>query len=271
MTKSQALSPGHVVITGGSSGIGAAIAALYAERDIAVSLIARTEARLLTARADLLSRFPSARIRTAVADVADAKATSTAIRSCEGDFGPCSILVASAGIVSPARFLEQGTAQFDMQISTNLIGTANAVRTVLPGMVSRKAGHILIIGSGAGLVGVYGYAAYCASKAGLAAFAEALRQECKPQGVVVSICMPPDTDTPQLTAELPMRPAASMAIMGNGPPWSADAIARHAVRGMEAGKAVTYPGLTMKLLGYGNVLAPVLRFLFDRKIGRASS
>jgi short-subunit dehydrogenase len=261
----------HVIVTGGSSGIGAAIADAYALRGANISLIARTEVALLAKMRELDDRFGPGgqRFHFEVADVCDARTTTDAIGRCVGELGPCDILVACAGIVDPAPFDMQEADRFDAQIATNLLGTANTVRAVFGNMKKRGAGQILIIGSGAGLIGIFGYSAYCASKAGLIGFAEALRQEGRPHGVKVSICHPPDTETPQLVAERELRPAEARAIIGGAPTWSANAVAEAAIRGLECNRPAIHPGLAMKALVHSSFLAPLLRSWFDRKIARA--
>jgi len=261
----------HVIITGGSSGIGAAIAEACALRGDTVSLIARG--------AEALQRFASAlethcvrdgaRVTTATADVSQADSVSEAVAVCEEQNGPCDLLVTSAGVVKPSRFDLQGPETFEAQLATNLFGTVNAVRAVYPGMVARRQGRVLMLGSGAGLIGVYGYTAYCASKYAVAGFAEALRAEARTFGVTVSICYPPDTETPQLAGELPDRPAEATATIGAGGRLSAHAVAQAALAGVERGRFAIYPGTQMKLLGlFGSVAMPILRPLFDRRIDR---
>ena len=258
----------HVIVTGGSSGIGAAIADACALRGDNISLIARTEAALLSKMHDLENRFGrhGQRFHREVADIRDARETADAIGRCVAELGPCDILVACAGIVDPAPFDMQEAGRFEAQIATNLVGTANTVRAVFGNMKKRGTGQILIIGSGAGLIGIYGYSAYCASKAGLTGFAEALRQEGRPHGVKVSICHPPDTQTPQLVAERDLRPAEAQAIIGRAATWSAKDVAEEALRGLERGRPAIYPGLAMQALAHASLFAPFLRFWFDRKI-----
>lgn len=260
----------HVIVTGGSSGIGAAIAHAYALKGANVSLIARTEVALCTKKRELEYRFGQRgqRFHFEIADIRDAQGTTQAIERCVSELGPCDVLVASAGIVDPAPFVRQPADHFVSQIATNLLGTANAVRAVFGDMTERGSGQILIIGSGAGLIGIFGYSAYCASKAGLIGFAEALRQEGRPHGVQVSICHPPDTETPQLFAERNLRPAEAQAIIGTAPVWSAKAVAEAAIRGLERNRPAVYPGLAMKALAHSGFFAPLLRFWFDRKISR---
>lgn len=255
----------HVIITGGSSGIGAAIARRCAARGDMVSIVARTAESLHRLRSELAGRAASVQI--AQADVGDAAAISDAFSRLEDTAGPCDLLVTSAGVVQPARFDEQPPAEFEAQIRTNLFGTVNSVRAVYAGMKARRNGRILMIGSGAGLIGIYGYSAYCASKAGLVGFAEALRLEARPAGVAVSICFPPDTETPQLAAELPLRPAEAQAIIGSGRRMSADAVAAAALAGAERGRFAIYPGTQMRLLGlFGSLAKPVLAPWYDRRI-----
>jgi len=258
----------HVIITGGSSGIGAALARRCAGRGDAVSLIARSPEPLRRLQHELSEQAGRVgQVTAEAADVADAAAVTAAIGRCEAASGPCDLLITSAGIVLPARFDEQKPADFEAQIRTNLLGTVNTVRAVYAGMRARRRGRILLIGSGAGLIGIYGYTAYCASKAALLGFAEALRLEARPLGIGVSICLPPDTETSQLAAELRQRPDEARAIIGNGRPMTAEQVAAAALAGAERGRFTIYPGAQMRMLGlFGSLAKPLLRAWHDRRI-----
>ncbi len=260
----------HVIVTGGSSGIGAAIAEIYAGTGADISLLARRESLLTLAVERMRTRASvGGTVRGVCVDVADAGALTQAMSACEAALGPCDVLVTAAGIVNPGRFDRVGSDSSDAQIAVNLMGTMNAVRAVYPGMIARGAGRILMISSGAGLVGLYGYAGYCASKFAVTGFAEALRLEARPHGVSVSICFPPDTDTPQLTAERPLRPEEATAIVGKAKPMRATAVAEAAVTGVERGRFAIYPNREMQLLGrFGSLAMPSLRRLFDARIRR---
>jgi 3-dehydrosphinganine reductase len=257
----------HTIITGGSSGIGAALAEASAAAGDDVSLVARNGAALAVAHDRIQQKFPRARVHLEEADVGDAAAIAVAIGRSEAALGPCETLMTSAGVVAPGRFEAQSPELFESQIRTNLFGTVNAVRAVYAGMQARRRGRILMIGSGAGLIGIYGYTAYCASKYAVAGFAEALRAEARPFGITVSICFPPDTETPQLAAERPLRPPEADVTIGTAGVWSAEAVARAAFVGLNRGRFAIYPGAQMKMLGiFGSVAMPVLRPWFDRKI-----
>lgn len=259
----------HVLITGGSSGIGAAISAVYAARGANVSLVARGAAALESRRDALVSRHPGQRFRCETADVRVTESLAMAIRNCELDLGPIDVLVTSAGVVEPGRFEFQPPERFAEQIDTNLMGTVNAVRAVYPGMIARGSGRIVMIASGAGLIGIHGYSAYCASKFGLVGFAEALRQEARSTGVGISICFPPDTDTPQLDAELKLRSAEASAIIGLAPRWSAERVARVTVERATSGRFAIYPSAQLALLARLGPLVAPLRHFIDSRIRKA--
>ncbi|MBB6483416.1 SDR family oxidoreductase [Rhizobium lusitanum] len=258
----------HVIVTGGSSGIGLAIAKIYASRGDRVSLLARHPGRLAEARAEIASLpgSDSAWVQTASVDVASADQVSASIESCEVSFGPCDILIASAGIVEPGTFDTMPPSVFDEQVSTNLLGTVNVVRAVYRGMKSRRGGKIMVISSGAALIGIFGYTAYCASKSALSGFVEALRAEAGIHGIQVSICFPPDTLTPQYRREIVVRPAEAEILMGSVRPWSAETVAARIVRGVDRGRAKAHFGFSLAVLAYfGPLIKPPLMWWFSRK------
>lgn len=258
----------HIIVTGGSSGIGLAIARICAQRGDRISLIARSAGRLEQARAELVAipGVEEAAIRTASADVASAAAVEAAVQACEAALGPCDILIASAGIVEPTSFDAMSPEVFNEQIATNLLGTANAVRAVYRGMKARRKGRIMMVSSGAALIGIYGYTAYCASKAALTGFAEALAAEAGAVGVRVSICFPPDTLAPQYLQEMPKRPPEAALLMGAVKPWPAEAVAAKIVRGLDCGRSRIYFGLSLWGLAlFGPLVKPLIMWWFSRK------
>ncbi len=259
----------HVIVTGGSSGIGLAVAHILAARGDRVSLLARTPGLLEAARDSMLARKPDAEIRIESVDVSDDAAVIDAVGRCEAQFGPCDILVTSAGIVEPGRFETMPAESFNRQIATNLTGSVNAARAVYGAMKARRRGRIMLVSSGAGLIGIYGYSAYSASKFALHGFAEALRSEAKPHGVRVCVCFPPDTETPQFARELADRPLEAAVVMGRVAPWPAEAVAARIVDAIDRGQFEVFFGPTLFGLGrFGSLVKPVLNWWFDRAIGR---
>lgn len=258
----------HVIVTGGSSGIGLEVAKLYARRGASLTLIARDMPRLEDARRQLLS-LAQVEIDIATVDVSIEADVLSAIADAEAKLGPCDILVTSAGVVEPGHFETLSGEVFAAQVNINLLGTANAVRAVHAGMKTRGKGRIMIVSSGAALIGIYGYTAYCASKSALTGFAEALAQEAREAGIIVSICFPPDTFTPQFERELVKRPAEAQRLMGKAPPWTAPAVADRIVRAIDRGAPRLYFGFSITALGFfGSLIKPVLFWWYGRRPGR---
>lgn len=264
--------PKHTIITGGSSGIGYAVAERLIRRGERVSLIARDLVKLQQARDGLLALGATPQsISIVAADVIDQRRLDEAVAECEESGGVASALIASAGIVCPQFFDQQPADDFDRQIRTNLLGVANSVRAVYGPMRRRGYGRIMMVSSGAAFVGIPGYAAYCASKAALRAFASSLRLEAKPAGVRVSICFPPDTETPQLQAELPHRPQAARLFMGQAKPWPVDKVAERILAGFDAGRDEVNFGLLLHVLARTSpALEPLLQSLYLWRTAKAT-
>ena len=172
----------HTIITGGSSGIGLAIAQHLVAQGMSVTLIAREQARLQQAKATLEQidseqttsssvkqpdkTAPKAppQVLTVSADVSDRAQATQAIQSAIAQFGPPSQLITSAGIAQPGHFEQLSVDVFEEAMAVNYFGTLYCIQAVLPAMQQQGYGKIALISSGAGLIGLYGYSAYGASK-----------------------------------------------------------------------------------------------------------
>lgn len=224
----------HVLVTGGTSGIGLAFARTALQRGARVSAIARNRQQLGADGADAAIRFVPA-------DVADVAALSAAVGACAAAHGPVTVLVTSAGVVRPGYFLDLPPDEFETQMRVNYFGTMYSVRAVLPGMLAAGAGTIVGISSAAGLVGVFGYSAYSPTKFAVRGLLETLRMELRPRGVHVAICYPPDVDTPMLAAEAPFKPRELVALSGTIKPLSAQQVADKLADGIARRQAVIIP------------------------------
>lgn len=120
------LNGAHAIITGGSSGIGLAAARLLARQGATVSLVARRQ-ELLDAAADEL-RAGGAIVRTASADVSDQQAITAALKELVAEGGPCDVLITSAGLARPGRFLELDDAVYRQMMEVDYFGTLHAIR-----------------------------------------------------------------------------------------------------------------------------------------------
>ncbi|MFS8097961.1 SDR family oxidoreductase [Lentzea alba] len=254
----------HVIITGGSSGIGLETARLLTARGARVSLLARGAARLKAAAEEL--RATGASVDTRPVDVAD----PVAVKEVLDDLGPCDVLISCAGLARPGRFLELPDEVFREMVEVDYFGTLHVVKAVVPAMVARGSGSVVAVSSATALLGVYGYSAYGPAKIAVRGLMESLRAELKPHGVHVGVVFPPDVDTPQLAEENRFKPAETFAISGTVKPIKASVVARAIVKGIEKQRFLICPDLTTKMLArFGGVLAPVLNRYFDGKIARA--
>ncbi|AKC83732.1 short-chain dehydrogenase [Verrucomicrobia bacterium IMCC26134] len=261
----------HVFITGGSSGIGLSLAIQCAAAGARLSLLGRDPAKLSAASAAVRARTPSTpEIVTLPADVSDECSLITALRSAEIVHGPIDILITSAGVARPGYFEEIPVSVFERTMAVNYFGTLYAIKAVVPGMRSRRRGAIVLISSGAGLVGLFGYTPYAPSKFALRGLAESLRAELKPAGIAVTIVYPPDTDTPQLIEENLTKPPETKALTAGGGLWTADDVARVTLAAVRRGRFSVTPGFQLTLLScIHSMIAPILRWSFDGVATRA--
>jgi 3-oxoacyl-[acyl-carrier protein] reductase len=167
------------IVTGGSRGIGQAIAQELADAGAKVAIAARNEERAKAAAA-ALPREGHAGFACDVADPAQVGATLTAV---EDQLGPVGILVNNAGITRDNLLLRMSEAEFDEVIAANLKGAFNFMKAVARGMMKRRDGAILNITSVVGLIGNAGQANYAASKAGLIGLTKSVARELASRGV----------------------------------------------------------------------------------------
>lgn len=261
----------HVLITGGSSGIGLAIARQAAAAGARVSLVARDPAKLAAARAAIQAANPgAAEVVTASADVSIEAEVLAALNAAERVHGPVDMLVTSAGVARPGYFEEVPVAVFERTMAVNYFGALYPLKAVVPAMRQRGRGAVVIIASGAALFGLFGYTPYAPTKFALRGLAEALRAELHGTGVGVTIVYPPDTDTPQLTEENRTKPLETRALTAAGGLWTADAVAALTLAGIQRGRFAVTPGFPLTVLAWlHSLLAPILRWHFARVAAKA--
>ena len=172
----------HVVVTGASRGIGRAVARAAVDRGARVGLLARDGARLEQTRIEL-----GAAAFAVSADVADRTAVEGAVRTLVARFGPVDVLVAAAGIGAVGSAADPDPELLERLLAVNVTGVLNATRAVVPTMHERRRGHVVVIGSIAGRLGVASEAAYSASKFAVTGFAEALALETRDAGIGVTL------------------------------------------------------------------------------------
>jgi short-subunit dehydrogenase len=175
-----------VLITGAAQGIGRELARQLAAEGAKIAGI-DVDAEALKGLEGELSGKPLA---CATADVTDRAALLSAIRGLEQQLGPVDMLIANAGIGRETSALSFSAEAIEAHVRVNLLGVANSVEAVLPGMIQRRRGHLVGISSMASYRGLPKMAGYCASKAGLNAMFDGLRVELKPHGIAVTVICP---------------------------------------------------------------------------------
>jgi len=185
--------PNSILITGGSSGLGAALARAYAAPDVCLALTGRNADRLAAVAKDCTARGAEVNIaaidvleRERLADWIDARAVAA----------PLDLLIANAGISAGTGGDGENEAQTRGILAANVDGVVNTVMAALPPMRARRHGQIAIMSSLAAFRGFPGAPAYCASKAAVRVWGEALRGQLTGDGVAVTVICPGYIKTP---------------------------------------------------------------------------
>jgi short-subunit dehydrogenase len=175
-------------ITGASSGIGRSLARRIASEGHAVALIARRKPLLDTLANEI--ECANGRALAIECDVTDREKVLEAVRKTEAVLGPIDRLVANAGGGGRTSVDPFEASGIEHALALNVIGTANCIEAVLPGMLKRGAGHIVAISSLAACRGLPGAAGYGAAKAALTNMMESLMIDVRPFGISVSVILP---------------------------------------------------------------------------------
>jgi short-subunit dehydrogenase len=206
------------IVTGGSSGIGLAVARKLVEAGVRVALVARTPRTLEEATAEL-DRIRPGRAAAFACDVSDLSALGALLAQVMARFGSVDILVNNAGLNHRGPILSHTPAELTQVITTNLTAPIYLTRLVAAEM--RTGGAIVNVASLAGMIPVHDEAAYSASKAGLRAFTRVVAEELAGRGIRVSSVCPGPVDTnffgdveavPDLVFSQPMQSAEEIAL-----------------------------------------------------------
>ncbi|KAM1171788.1 hypothetical protein ACFXTH_022115 [Malus domestica] len=250
----------HVFITGGSSGIGLALARQAATEGARVSILARSIDKLEEAK-NYIQLSTGIDVSIFAADVRDYDAVSKAV----AEAGPVDVLIVNQGVFVPEELEKQGLDEVKFMVDVNLIGSFNMIKAALPEMKKgedRGPRSIALMSSQAGQVGIYGYTAYSASKFGLRGLAEALQQEVISHDIHVSLVFPPDTDTPGFAEETKRRPPLTGIIAESSGAMKAEDVAKRALDGIKSASFIVpcnFEGLLLSIATAG--LSPQRSFV----------
>jgi NADP-dependent 3-hydroxy acid dehydrogenase YdfG len=177
----------RALVTGGSSGIGAATARALAAAGMKVTVAGRDQPALQRVAADTGAAIIAG-------DLRDADCPRRSVEAAVNAYGGLDLLVANAGVGWAGPFASMTEADIDSLLDVNLRANAHLARAAIPHLAA-GTGRLVFVGSIAGLVAVPGEAWYSATKAGLACMAEALRAELQPAGIAVTLVSPGVVDT----------------------------------------------------------------------------
>lgn len=245
--------PKNILITGASSGLGAALALEYAKPGNTLHLLGRDEIRLEDIAAKC--RAQGAHVNIKALDVTDAKAMEDYIKQADA-IAPIDLLIANAGISAGTGGTTEGDEQVRKIFATNIDGMINTIQPVVPLMLARKSGQIAIISSLAGIRALPSSPAYSASKACVRYYGEALRGNLLKHNVTVSVICPGYVITPMTDVNdfpMPFLMPAQKA-------------AQIIVRGLEKGRGrIAFPRRLFIPLWWLSCLSPIITdFIFSR-------
>ncbi|CAA0095659.1 3-oxoacyl-[acyl-carrier-protein] reductase FabG1 [Halioglobus japonicus] len=262
-----------VYITGGSSGIGHSLAKQYAYAGDNVVLIARDQAKLDAAVRDCKACANNALqgIAGVSIDVSDIDNLPTRVTAVIEEHGEPDILILCAGIAGNKTFLQMSSSEFDTLIAVNFTASREMARCILPAMLKKRRGKIVFMSSMSGLMGVYGYSGYCASKYAITGFAQALQQELYDTGVNAIIVCPTEVATPMIAAETDtVLPQTRLLkdLAGTLPP---DRAAGIIIKGIDKNRDIVLTGFVPRLFDFSHRVFPGLfRTITRLIIGYAS-
>lgn len=235
----------HVVVTGGTSGIGKALAIKLAKCGASVTILARNMERLEETLKEVKKHLaPDRKVLALSVDIArDATDVENTINQACESLGPVDIFINCAGFAVCGLFEETLVDNFKAMINTNYLGSVFTSRAVVKKMKERKKGHVVFVSSIGGQFGIFGFTAYTPSKFALRGFAEALFMEVKPYNVAVSVVFPPDTDTPGFENENKHKPEETHEISSSAGLFTPDQVATNIVSGIKERKFLISCGL----------------------------
>lgn len=186
----------NVFITGATSGIGLATAKVFAQKGYDVILTGRNEAKLEKVKMEITEKYP-VKVFTYILDVMNKENISSVVAACVKEIGTPDVLINNAGLARGLSSYDQNDeADISEMIETNIKGVFFLTRAFLPYFVKRNSGHIVNMGSTAGLYAYAGAAIYCATKAAVKTFSDGLRIDLMESDIKVTTIQPGIVETP---------------------------------------------------------------------------
>jgi NAD(P)-dependent dehydrogenase (short-subunit alcohol dehydrogenase family) len=241
------------MVTGGGSGLGRIAAVRLANQGAAVAVVDVDETGMKETQ-----RLGGDRIVPYRCDVTDTDSVSEAVQKIEATHGPIDRLVHAAGIMPAGRILDTPVERLLAPMKINYFGTVNVTKAVLPGMVSRNRGDVVLFGSITGYSSSTNFAAYCASKSAVNTYGEILIHEHRHTSLRMILAAPSAVKTPLLDQAVEGGPKALVNAVASGRAADPDVILDRIEKGLERGTTVLVPGLEARATWMLRRLSPAL-------------
>lgn len=246
----------HVMITGGASGIGLAMAQRYLKRGSKVTILDLKLNDDVAATLDNAGTVGTRQWQFLACDITDAAAVNSRVKSAVAEFGAPQLAVNSAGIGGSKRFSEVCGDEFNTVIRVNLSGSFNFAKAVLPAM--NKGSRLALIASMAGITSNYGYSSYGPSKFGVVGLATTLRYEYQPLGINISCICPPEIKTPMVAEEHAKGDPVALDVKKFAGSLEIDPAVDEIVRRLDKGQWMIIPGFKAKYTAFVSRYLPRL-------------
>jgi len=264
----------RVLISGGSKGIGRALAVQLASAGAHVMVTARGQAALDETVEAMRAVAAADRVLGSVSmDVTDSEAVAQGCAQAIERLGGLDVVVCNTGAAQTGAVADVTPESFEQMMQLNFLGHVRVVQAVQGALAEQGSGHICLVSSMLGFLGLYGYSAYSASKFAIVGFAQALRQEMALSGVGVSVFYPPTTETPGLEEENKSKPPVVWALesdSGWNKIYTSEQVAHGILRHIRTGRFEGVIGADSKLIyGLARYLPGLTRYFADQDLKKA--
>ena len=251
----------NVLITGGSTGIGLAVAKEFGKHGANLFLVARNPERLKNAQKEISETIPQAgKVVVFPIDVSIQKKVENSVQTILDHHGGIDILINNAGISICGRIEDHSSEDHEKVLRINYLGSLYTLKAVYPHLKTKPGSHIGFVSSVAGYLGVFGFSAYAASKFAVTGLAESIRNEAKDYGIGVTMIYPPDTDTPMYHQDIDSKLPECIALSESAKLVQPEEVAQKFLKGILKNKFEVFCNTESRLIRMLRFVLPSVYF-----------